>query len=382
MELTAAAEKSKMSPTVNRILLSLRERIVSGAYAEGEWLPAERALADEFQVSRILVRAAVKALDDEGFLVCSARHRPVVRPLRTPTRLQGATSRTIAAWIWPPQNWPGSALTIRGIQEALGEEFRLMLGGVTGETMAEIRAAELRFLRQIHRHHDIEGILLNYMGGDRHLPLLEELRALGIPMVFLDHSPPEGFEADYVGVNNKRGAELAVKHLIELGHRRIAHISNFDAISSVTDRLAGYRRALNAAGIPFAPELVEKYSGIAEDDPKNSCDAILDRILRLPDPPTALFCIHDVCAFQFIAALRQRGIRIPEDISMVGFDGIERWMPVAPFLTTVYQPFDDIGSQAVDTLLERIHTPVKNAHRHTVLDARLHIHESTNVLAP
>ncbi len=376
-----ALKRPTMSPTVSRIVSALKDRIRSGEYKQGDWLPPERALATEFQVSRILIRAAVKELERQHLVTCSIHRRPLVQGVsRAEAETPLAASRSLALWIWPSPTWPGSALILQGIQEALGSEFRLVVGTATGETWEEMYAQEARFLQQVHRDRDVEGLIISYMGGSTNLPYLENLRAVNIPMVFLDHLPPMGFEADYVGVNNKRAAEQAVRHLVTSGHRRIAHVSNFDTLSTVAERLAGYRRALESAEIPFCPELVEQDPGPSSDDPEEGCEALIGRLLSLPDPPTAIFAVHDVIAYRVMAALRARGLRVPEDISLVGFDGIERWMPSRPFLTTMYQPFETMGAQAMDLLRERLQEGPKTVYKHAILEARLAVHESTRPL--
>jgi DNA-binding LacI/PurR family transcriptional regulator len=367
-------ELPAVSPTVSRIISVLTKRIQSGDYREGEWLPSERALADEFNVSRILIRAAVKELERQTLVSCAAYRRPLVRS-RFPVAPPEAGTPSIALWIWPGYGWPGSAMMIHGVQEALGERYRLVLGNTTGNGNEPMVAAEARFLRRVCQDRDIRGIILSFMGTEINRSYLEPLRASGIPLVFLDHNPPSGFDADYVGVNNKRGAEQAVRHLLSLGHTRIGHVSNDAPFSTVAERHAGYRRALERAGIPYRPEFVVRDPG--PSDPEKGCGEVIARLLDQPEPPTALFAVNDITAYRTIYALRERGLRVPEDVSVVGFDGIERWMPAAPFLTTMYQPFDEIGAQAVELLTERIERGPETPYRHVIMDVPLVIQNST-----
>lgn len=374
------SDTQTLSPTVVRIVSVLKNRIVSGAYKAHEWLPTERSLAEEFNVSRILIRAAIKELERNRLVVCSANRRPLVQ-FEAASAKKAPASRSLSLWIWPNPSWPGSAVIIQGIQEVLSHEWRLVLGSPVGDTWSEMYASEARFLQKIRRDHDVEGVVLGYMGGITNLPQLEVLRAARIPMVFIDHAPPAGFEADYVGVNNKRGMEQIVKHLVALGHRRIAHVSNFDELSTVAERLAGYQRALQVAGIPFRPELIRRDPGPPGDDSRVGCEELLEELLDLPESPTAICAVNDVVAYRLIAALRARGLRVPEDISVTGFDGIEQWTPGLPFLTTVYQPFDCIGAQAMDLLLERIKAGPDAPYKHVILDVRLSIQQSTRKIS-
>ena len=373
-------ESPPLSPTVARIVAAIRERIQSGRYQEGEWLPTERDLAEDFQVSRILIRAAVKELEKQNLLLCHAHRRPMVRSLLPARSRTVAARRSLALWLWPTSTWPPSGMIVQGIQEGLGNEFRLVLGSPS-PNWTEAYAAEAEFLRQIHADRDIEGLILGYTGGDTNRPQLEALRAANIPLVFMDHLAPAGFEADYVGVNNKQGTEQAVNHLISLGHRHIAYVSNYDALSTVSERLAGYRRALTNARLEFRPELVHRDPGPSGSDPEEGCATLIARLLELPVPPTAIVTVNDVVAFRVLAALRERKCTVPGDISLVGFDGIERWMPTPPFLTTLHQPFHRIGMQAVELLLERIQGGPAAPYRHTILDVHLAVHQSTGKIA-
>jgi LacI family transcriptional regulator len=226
----------------------------------------------------------------------------------------------------------------------------------------------------------IVGIILWYLGGDANLPTLQALRAARIPLLFIDRRPPADFAADYVGVDNEQAAEEVVKHLLARGHRSIAHVSNFDTASTVMERLAGYRHALTAAGIPFRPELVQKAPDPPGDHTTDGCETLLDTLLSLPDPPTALFAVNDYVALRLLAILRGRNIRVPEDIAIAGFDGIERWMPGKPFLTTANQPFERIGRRAVEILLQRIEKGPASVCQHILLEAPLSAHASTHTM--
>jgi LacI family transcriptional regulator len=168
-----------------------------------------------------------------------------------------------------------------------------------------------------------------------------------------------------------------VQHLVSKGHRQIAHITNVDNASTVYERLQGYRDALQEAGIPFRPELVLTDTGQPEAGYHDVYEALAARLLELPGPPTAVFCVHDVLALRLIDALRAKGVRVPEDMAVAGFDGLERWLPGSPFLTTADQPFERIGEWAARLLLQRVELGDRGAYQHVLLEAPLHIHAST-----
>ncbi len=219
---------SASSPTVSHIVSNLEQRIESGVYSPGQTLPSERALGDEFNVSRVSVRLAIKELEQRGLVICALRCRPLVRGAEPTAAAPLATARrTVALWIWPNPSSPGPSMIVRGIRHALDhDDFRLLLDSAFGDTQDEIVRSEARFLQRITQDKDVEGAVLWYLGDTLNLPALQQVREAGIPMVFIDRRPPAGFDADYVGVDNVKSAENVVRHLICLGHRQIAHITN------------------------------------------------------------------------------------------------------------------------------------------------------------
>lgn len=366
------------SPTVSHIADSLEQRIKQGLYQSGQRLPTERSLAEEFKVSRITVRSAVKEIERRELVTCSAGCRPIVRGGRVAVSqsVRSVARRSLALWAWPSPNWHGSVMIVNGIRQTLDhDDFRLVLESAIGETFEDQLRSEARFLQRIVSDRDIEGVILWYLGADINRPALEALRAANIPMVFLDRLPPTGFEADYVGVDNVRAAGQAVRHLIALGHSSIAHITNLDTASTITERFTGYRRALERAHLPIRPEMIARDS--LTGDRAESTIVVLENLLSQPNPPTAIFAVNDLVAFRVIAAARALGRRVPDDIAVVGFDGIEYWMPEPPFLTTMCQPFEQMGSRAVDLLLERIALGSAGSYKHVLLEAPLQAGGST-----
>lgn len=379
-----------LSPSVHHIASVLEERIHTGAYTRGRWLPSERDLAGEFGVSRVTIRQVIDEMERRELITRSARCRPLVRPAvndsDTPTPPLPSLAmarRSVALWLWPDNNDPGSARILRGIRRALNpDDFRLILEFPHGDEHDHPQRAEAAFLNRILSDTDIEGLILWYLGGQENIPVLDKVRAAGIPMVFLDRQPPEGLDADYVGVDNAESAAAATRHLLTRGHRNILHVTNSEQVSTVVERMEGYRRALSLAGIPFRSEFILRDTGASLTDPYHGCRCIAEEILRLregADPPTALFAVNDHVALILIETLRERGIRIPEDIAIAGFDGVERDRPGVPFLTTVQQPFERIGSRAVELLLDRRRLGSSSPIKHIVLEAGLYVGGSTVV---
>jgi LacI family transcriptional regulator len=169
-----------------------------------------------------------------------------------------------------------------------------------------------------------------------HLPGSRELQRMAaaqIPLVLID--PPEEPSQDIrsVGTTNWQGGLTATRHLIELGHRRIAAIGGPDVFWSSRARLAGYRAALHAAGLPADEDLVRRDKFAAEGG-----RAQAGHLLDLPQPPTAIVAGNDSQAFGILQALGERGLRCPDDLSVVGFDDVIMATWATPALTTIRQP--------------------------------------------
>lgn len=147
----------------------------------------------------------------------------------------------------------------------------------------------------------------------------------------------------FVGADNFEGAYQATTFLISRGHRRIAHVAGPGRLLSARDRLRGYLQALRDSGLPTDPALVLEgpYSG-------SFGASALSQVQRLPEPPTAVFAGSDVVAIGIASAAPMHGVRIPEDLSLIGFDGIEQGAWVSPRLSTVVQPLQDLARNALD----------------------------------
>jgi DNA-binding LacI/PurR family transcriptional regulator len=157
--------------------------------------------------------------------------------------------------------------------------------------------------------------------------------------------PFEHPKVRFVDVDNFDGARNATNYLIDLGHKRIATIAGPLDISDGADRLAGYRQALEHAGIPYDEQLVA-YGDFTKESGMSGIKQLL------PRNPTALFCADDMMAVGVLEVLRAEGIRVPDDLSIVGFDDDALAPMTNPPLTTVYQPVADLGRVATELLFE------------------------------
>jgi DNA-binding LacI/PurR family transcriptional regulator len=173
-----------------------------------------------------------------------------------------------------------------------------------------------------------------------------QLAASGIPLVALDPTGQPLHSTPSVGATNWSGGLSATQHLLELGHRRIAIITGPTGYLCARARLDGYRAAMDAARVPVDERLVRVGRFCVEDGLTLGAD-----LLRLPDPPTAVFCGNDLQAIGVYEAARGAGVAIPRQLSVVGFDDIEYAGWCGPPLTTVRQPLAEMGAAAANLAL-------------------------------
>jgi len=193
----------------------------------------------------------------------------------------------------------------------------------------------------------VDGILV--MCSD----LTEELREMldshaDIPKVIMDWGP-ESSQADKIIDNSEEGGYLATKYLIDHGHTDIACLSGHLDKSACKERIAGYKRALKSAGLELNEERI--LEGNFE------CDtAVLaaDKIIAMDKRPTAVFCFNDIMALGLISRLQENGLKVPDDISVIGYDNIDLSGYFSPPLTTIHQPKRRVGKTAFEILLQRI----------------------------
>ena len=216
---------------------------------------------------------------------------------------------------------------------------------------------------------DVEGVILPPPLSES-VPILTELTAAGTPVVTvaMGHAFANALN---VRMDDFKAAREMTEYLVSLGHRRIAMITGHpDHIASI-ERERGFRSAMEAAGLDIAPAYVEQ--GLFTF--RSGMEAA-ERLLDLPDPPTAIFAFNDNAAISVVHVARARGLRVPEDLSVVGFDDSEQAAIVTPPLTTVRQPLEELGRMAVSLLLRVLENQRHDALR-IELATKLVVREST-----
>jgi LacI family transcriptional regulator len=214
----------------------------------------------------------------------------------------------------------------------------------------------------------VDGLLLvlprnpvDYMGT---------LTSRKFPFVLIDHQGT-GKDCAAVGATNWQGAFNATEYMINLGHKRIGFITGSLDLGAAVDRMEGFKTALRTHHILLDPELI--YEGSFDQ-----LDGYIgaNKFLNLPVPPTLIFASNDVMAMAAMDAVREKGLRVPEDISILGFDDIPQASMVRPALTTVRQPLKQMGRVATQMLLEILKDPEEKMAR-IELPTELIIRDST-----
>ncbi|HEX6022333.1 MAG TPA: LacI family DNA-binding transcriptional regulator [Solirubrobacter sp.] len=233
---------------------------------------------------------------------------------------------------------PFFSLVHRGVEDYARERRFLTFAGSSDDDDQRERDLAAAFVAR-----RVDGLLIAPAGRDHRY--LERERAAGVPLVFVDR-PARWLEADAVVSDNGGGSALAVAHLVAAGHRRIAFLGDRPELYTSSERLAGYRAGLEAAGIDYDDELVR----VGLDELGAHAAAL--ELLDLPQPPTALFSAQNLVTIGVLRALHERGVR--EAVAHVGFDDVALADLLAPALTVIAQDPYELGRAAAETLFERL----------------------------
>ncbi|HEY7432429.1 MAG TPA: LacI family DNA-binding transcriptional regulator [Streptosporangiaceae bacterium] len=256
---------------------------------------------------------------------------------------RGARPGTALVGVTMPLVHPGYfASILSGAAEALYEHGMRVVLCPTRHS----RARELSLLDQL-AHGETDGAIL--VLPEESSAELQSLAAHGFHFVIVDPLKEMAAGVPVVSAANSSGATKATSHLLELGHRRIGAISGPVGWSASEERLRGYHAALAGAGVPVDPDLVV-HANFRVDSGR---EAAL-RLLGLPEPPTAIFAFNDSMAIGAMQAARARGLRLPSDLAVVGFDDTSEAALAVPALTTVRQPLAEMGRTAVSLLLRQL----------------------------
>jgi len=294
-----------------------------------------RALADKPYVSSKVRKKVLQAAEELDY-----------RPYQTAQRLRTqGSSHLIGLLISGVLNTHFNAI-IHGVSDlAYSHQLHLLFCNAVGDTVRE------QYYFNLMRSERAAGLIVNPQDRQRDGRLLHELRKSGTAVVLLDTTVAD-YAFDFVTAENRQGAYRAVKHLIEQGHQQIGTIIGKRTVTTALERLQGYLDALNEAGIAIDPRFI--LDGQYEEQAAYQATADL---LATDEPPTALFVANEPMTIGALRSIREHGLRIPDDMAIVGFDETVWSAQTDPPLTTVAQPTYDMGREAVRLLMRRINEP-------------------------
>jgi DNA-binding LacI/PurR family transcriptional regulator len=357
---------------------ALRHRVTAGLLVGGSKLPTLRKIADEFDVSTMTVRQAIQALEREGHVYRIPGVGAFVRPQppgRFPTQkmlafaasdLTSAFEMGIARGIERACQRRGWAIQILDAQHDLDIEKRNMIRLPDSGSQG--------------------AMVLPTWGNTSCVEALFRLQRTGFPVVLVDRIPA-GLKADLVESDHAQGAYLATRHLLSHGHARVLMLTPPPMVSSIAARIQGYERALIEAGITPRPEWkvwlnLDVQAAAFQENRKwvGGYKAMMPVLKSLP-MPQAVFAVDPYTAWGIYEACRELGLRIPDDVSIVGFDESEITQAMRPPITIISQRTDEIGEAAIDLLEQRIDgdPPQEGSRRsyvHTVIDVDLIVRQS------
>ncbi|AUG07882.1 LacI family DNA-binding transcriptional regulator [Pseudomonas sp. S09G 359] len=286
------------------------------------------------KVSPATVQAVQRAIQELGYI-----------PNTLARSLARSSTNTIGVAISALSNHYFSE-TVHAIETACAKHGYMMLFVDTHDDPEQ----ELRVVTALH-HRRVDGIVLAPSNGSM---ALEYLQANEMPAVLVDRMMSEQF--DQVGVENAQATQALIEHLIGHGHRRIGFIAGRTGFSTTDERVAGYRAALQAAGLAFDPQLV--VNGGSNTEPARQATV---QLLGLAAPPTAIMAGNNLMTLGAMHALRDAQLDVPGQMALVGFDDFDWADFFVPRLTLIAQPVQALGAQAVELLLQRMALPTAPA---------------------
>lgn len=354
-QVKAALEAPTPAPLHVRLRNAIHVQIMDGTLQPGEALPSERTLQKQLNVSRATIRQAIQSLIQLGLLQSVPGTGTFVLERRTNATTQGMVTLLTGAptfHFFYPQLANALHMTLRAGGYALTLDFYR-------DEVQNLSDHVYHLLEQ-----EVSGLAIVPPRYGDVRPLITFLRSRHLPFVFLGRRPtlPDEMEpiGDCVATDNVQVGYEATQHLLKLGHRRIVHLGFLD-YSTGRDRAAGYAQAMQEAGLmPWVVEL-SPYSTEGQPsggeflaEPAYQATQDLWNQSDSDDRPTAVFCFNDNVAMGVYKALRDMGLRIPQDVSLVSVDNLPTIQHFEVPLTTFALPGEAIGRQAGELLLRRL----------------------------
>lgn len=335
-------------PLYVQVANDIKAKIASGVLKAGDQLATQSELADQYSVSLITIKKALSDLSREGAIYARAGKGTYVAS-RT-NRVDFTKLKTVG-FVLRDLESPFFSKILSGVEKELAsEKYNLLLSSTAGKDDREDMMIQ-HFLEI-----GVSGLIIASMSREYIAsPIIRRLHRESFPYVVVSYVADE--DISYVGTDHEEGAFLATQHLIKLGYKKIGYVNavNGERGSLLGDlRKMGLLRALNQYKIGYNPQYEYRYQLRGEWDDYQSGYELGLEFFASSNRPEAIFAFDDLSALGFQKAVLDKGLRVPNDVALVGFDDIRRGVTAPVPLTTIHQPLAEIGGLAVDTLLRKI----------------------------
>jgi len=336
-------------PIYIRVADDLRSKLGTPGFEIGSYLPGEHEIATQYNLSRGTIRRALGILETENLL----SRQPGRGTLILPPSAQEQGTRPKIAVVWTMVRWMGMEMF-----SALEDHLSAANCDILFSSSKHDHRQEFEILTGLLES-DVDAIVLYSTGHPDSHPIIQQLQNQGKPVILLDRFVQDQAETlSWVTSDNEQGSYEITRYLIDLGHKRIGMgiltpEHQRERISTIIERENGYIKAIKEAGLK---SLIIKECGIVDVSSAAYSQELMDFIIS--HQPTALFFHNDVSAYRMYEVLIQNGIRVPEDISIAGFDGLDLFDDLLSFdFTTVKQDFASLGQEAGKLVLSLIQNP-------------------------
>ncbi|MHC4798792.1 MAG: GntR family transcriptional regulator [Planctomycetota bacterium] len=344
---------------------TLRRRVLEGHFSFGSKLPSLRKFAEEFKVSTMTVRRAFLSLEREGLLT----RLPSVGVFARPNLPDKVTAHKRVAYVSVDLNNAFDTALISGIEKAC-QNYGWSLQIFDAHLDVDTESRNIQRLADLAIHGS-QGAIILPPWNPLNIDMLFRIQSDNYPIILLDRIIP-GLKMDLVSSDHEGGAYLATNYLLQKGHSRIFMLTHQPLSSSVSARLRGYERALRETGIKVLPErkvFIDPETqdlGYSENKRWWGGYSAMLPVLKKIKPPAAVLAIDSYSSIGVYEACYELGLRIPDDISVIGFDDSEIVHMAKPPMTIIAQRTDEIGLAAVELLERRIGVVSNNDSHRTI----------------
>ncbi|MFV0566508.1 MAG: LacI family DNA-binding transcriptional regulator [Flavobacteriaceae bacterium] len=330
-------------------------------------------IKDIANVLNISPAAVSKALNDDSRI--SDKTKKAVRRIAEklnyqPNHLASALRKgksNLVGVIVPRTNSNFFSSVIQSIEEVLNKEgYNIIITQSNESYKKECSNIDALLFTQV------DGVIASMANETVNLDYYEKIKSKGIPLILFDRGEND-LNVDYVGINDYESSKLIVKHLVEQGCKRIAHIGGYRRTRIFNNRIRGYIDAIKAHNLPFETDLLLE-SSLTIEDGRNK----MMQLLALKNPPDAVYVSADYAALGALQVLEEQSISIPSRMALIGFGNEPFTAMITPSISSIEQHSTEIGKQAALTFLERVKTPEKKQNLNKIiLNAELIVRDSS-----